>query len=233
MLSHFNAHFPLTGIDHSWGSDTTFATSGAEGAMIWDYNRSHPVETLQWDSFDNLLTMKYNPSETSLIACSGSDCSVLLYDTRGATPVRKTIMKLKSNSMAWNPREPMMLTTANDDGNCYTFDIRKFTEVWKIHKDHSNSVMGISYSPVGREFATGGLDRTVRIFGVKSGRSREVYHTRRMHNVLAVEYSGDGKFILSGSDDANLRIWKAHAAESLKTLLPREKTAISYRNKLK
>jgi WD repeat and SOF domain-containing protein 1 len=180
-----------------------------------------------------LLTVKYNPSETGLLACSSTDCSIHLYDVKGGTPVRKTYMKLKSNSISWNPREPMSLTTANDDGHLYTFDIRKFNEVLKIHKDHTNSVMSVAYSPIGREFVSGATDRTIRIFDVKAARSREVYHTRRMHNILAVEFSGDGKFVISGSDDANLRIWKARAAEPLKTLLPREQQALRYANKLK
>jgi WD repeat and SOF domain-containing protein 1 len=54
-----------------------------------------------------------------------------------------------------------------------------------------------------------------------------------MHNVLAVEFSGDGKFVMSGSDDANLRIWKTRASDPLKTLLPREQQALRYSDKLK
>jgi WD repeat and SOF domain-containing protein 1 len=67
---------------------------------------------------------------------------------------------------------------------------------------------------------------------VKAGRSRDIYHSRRMHNVLAVQFSGDGRFILSGSEDTNLRVWKANASDPLKSLLPREKSAINYRKKL-
>ena len=48
-----------------------------------------------------------------------------------------------------------------------------------------------------------------------------------------MEFSGDGKFVLSGSDDTNLRVWKADASKPLKVLLPREKEAIYYAEKLK
>ena len=40
--------------------------------------------------------------------------------------------------------------------------------------------MDLSYAPTGKEFVTGSYDRTVRIFGARSGKSREVYHTKRM-----------------------------------------------------
>ena len=40
--------------------------------------------------------------------------------------------------------------------------------------------MDIDYSPTGKEFATGAYDKTVRIFPVDQGKSREVYHGQRM-----------------------------------------------------
>ena len=49
----------------------------------------------------------------------------------------------------------------------------------------------------------------------KHGVCRDVYHTKRMHRVQTVQWSGDNKYILSGSDEMNLRLWKANAAEKL------------------
>jgi DDB1- and CUL4-associated factor 13 len=43
----------------------------------------------------------------------------------------------------------------------------------------------------------------------------------------------DNRFILSGSEDTNIRIWKAQAAAPLKALLPREKESLAYSEKLK
>ena len=43
----------------------------------------------------------------------------------------------------------------------------------------------------------------------------------------------DNKLIITGSEDTNVRIWKAQAAASMKTLLPREKQAMAYADKLK
>ena len=49
----------------------------------------------------------------------------------------------------------------------------------------------------------------------------------------AVLYSMDSRYIVSGSEDTNLRVWKAHAGDPLKTLLPREKEKLAYYEKLK
>jgi WD repeat and SOF domain-containing protein 1 len=46
-------------------------------------------------------------------------------------------------------------------------------------------------------------------------------------------YSMDSRYIVTGSEDTNIRIWKARASESLHTLLPREKEKLLYSEKLK
>tara|TARA_Y100000746_G_scaffold143428_1_gene122677 strand:+ start:154 stop:495 length:342 start_codon:yes stop_codon:yes gene_type:complete len=43
----------------------------------------------------------------------------------------------------------------------------------------------------------------------------------------------DGTYVLSGSDDMNVRVWKAEAGSQLGMLLPREKRKKQYRDALK
>jgi len=102
-----------------------------------------------------------------------------------------------------------------------------------IHKDHVGAILDIDFAPTGREFVTGSFDKTIRIFPFNDGRSREVYHTKRMQQVNTVLYTMDNRSIISGSEDTNVRIWKANAADSMKPLLPREKEALAYSQKLK
>lgn len=44
---------------------------------------------------------------------------------------------------------------------------------------------------------------------------REVYHTKRMQHVITVKWTSDNKYILCGSDEMNIRLWKANASEKL------------------
>ena len=81
--------------------------------------------------------------------------------------------------------------------------------------DHVEAVMDVDYSPTGREFVSGSYDKTIRIFEVNKGRSREVYHTKRMQRISSIAWSLDSKYILSGSDEMNIRVWKARASEKL------------------
>lgn len=43
----------------------------------------------------------------------------------------------------------------------------------------------------------------------------------------------DNRYIMSGSEDTNIRIWKARADDAMKPLLPREKESLAYADKLK
>ncbi|ONK66690.1 uncharacterized protein A4U43_C06F10960 [Asparagus officinalis] len=217
-------------VDHQWDG-SLFATAGAQ-VDIWDHNRSQPVNSFTWGN-DTVISLQFNPGEPDILATSGSDRSITLYDLRMSTPARKLIMRTKTNSISWNPMEPMNFTAANEDCNCYSYDARKLDEAKCVHRDHVSAVMDIDYSPTGREFVTGSYDRTVRIFQYNGGHSREIYHTKRMQRVFCVKFSCDGTYLISGSDDTNLRLWKAKASEQLGVLLPRERKKQEYQDAVK
>ncbi|KAI8009245.1 DDB1- and CUL4-associated factor 13 [Camellia lanceoleosa] len=217
-------------VDHQWEGNI-FATAGAQ-VDIWDHNRSQPVNSFEWGK-DTVISVRFNPGEPNILATSASDRSIAIYDLRMSSPARKLIMRTKTNSIAWNPMEPMNFTAANEDCNCYSYDARKLEEAKCVHKDHVSAVMDIDYSPTGREFVTGSYDRTIRIFQYNGGHSREIYHTKRMQRVFCVKFSCDGSYVISGSDDTNLRLWKAKASEQLGVLLPRERRKHEYQEAVK
>ena len=41
-----------------------------------------------------------------------------------------------------------------------------------------------------------------------------------MQHVICIKWSADNKYILSGSDEMNIRLWKANAAEKLGVVSP-------------
>uniref|UniRef100_A0A182QXG9 Sof1-like protein domain-containing protein n=1 Tax=Anopheles farauti TaxID=69004 RepID=A0A182QXG9_9DIPT len=220
----------LASLSHSYDGPC-FATSG-ETCHIWDENRNEPLKELKW-GVDMLQDVKYNPIETYLLAACGSDRGIILYDQRETKPLRKLVMTLRSNQLAWNPMQAFHFTVANEDYNLYTYDTRFLTQPLKIHHGHVASVTSVDYAPTGREFVSGSYDKTIRIFDATKANSREVYHTKRMQRVTCVNWSMDCKYIFSGSDEMNVRVWKANAAEKLGPLQMREKSASHYNAALK
>ncbi|XP_013418347.1 DDB1- and CUL4-associated factor 13 isoform X2 [Lingula anatina] len=217
-------------MDHHW-QDNVFATAGQQ-MDIWDEERSEPMRSFTW-GVDSLNSVKFNPIETHILGATASDRSIILYDMRGSAPLRKVILKLRSNTIAWNPMEAFMFTAANEDYNLYSFDMRRLDRPLNIHMDHVSAVLDVDYSPTGKEFVSGSYDKSIRIFPVDKGHSREVYHTKRMQRVICVKWSSDNKYLLSGSDEMNIRVWKARASEKIGVLRPREKEAFAYSEKLK
>ena len=79
------------------------------------------------------------------------------------------------------------------------------------HQDsHQNNSQVISYSlsPDERTLASGGVDRTVRLWDVET---RTLKHTFTGHSgwVYSVSFSPDGKTIASASQDATVLLWDA------------------------
>lgn len=224
-IMEFNGKFAFRAIDHHW-ERSQFATGGA-AVDVWDHSRGEPISTFTWGA-DTITSVRFNPAEPDVFATTGSDRGIAIYDLRLNTPVRKVIMQTRANALSWNPMEALNFTVANEDCNLYSYDMRRLDTASCMHQDFVSSVMDVDYSPTGREFVAGGYDRSIRIFPAGGGHSREVYTGKRMQRVFAVRYSGDGSYVFSGSDDMNVRIWKANASEQLGTVLPRERHALAY-----
>lgn len=234
-------------IDHHW-TNSQFATASSDAAVhLWDPERSTPISTFNnlWGSDDTVTTVRYNPAEADLIAHCSNDRGIGLHDTRTSSALQKTIMAMKCNCLEWNPMEPYMFAVGNEDYNAYTFDMRKLNRPTGIYKGHVGAVMDVAWSPTGTEFVTGSYDKTIRMFSVRkeggtashagsnaTGVARDIYHTKRMQRVFAVGYTLDHKYILSGSDDTNIRLWKARSSEKIGQLSAREETSLQYRQAL-
>lgn len=216
---------PYHCIDHH-PKEQRFLTAGTR-IELWEDSRQFPLQSFS-STTDSVLSVRFNPFERGLFVASAADRSIALYDLRLSRPVQRFIMKTSTNALAWNRIEAFNFTAANEDSNLYTYDIRKLKTILCIHKDFVSSVLDLDYSPTGREFVAGSYDRSIRIYPHISGHSRQIYHTKRMMRVLSVRFSVDGDYVFSGSDDMNVRVWKAHASKRQIPLLPAEKRSQAY-----
>ncbi|OMJ10041.1 DDB1- and CUL4-associated factor 13 [Smittium culicis] len=229
-VSVYSGKEAFLGIDHH-RSNSQFATCSSE-VSIWDVNRSQPILNLAYGC-DTINSVKLNQSEVNVLASTGSDRTIVLYDLRMSTPIVKLTMSLKSNALSWNPMEPFIFAAANEDHNAYLFDMRKMDHATNVLKDHVSAVMDVDFSPTGAELVTSSYDRTIRIFNTASGHSRDVYHTKRMQRVFTTKFSCDNKFILSASDDGNLRLWRAQASQRVGSKSNRERSKLEYMDTVK
>ncbi|KAI9497430.1 WD40-repeat-containing domain protein [Zychaea mexicana] len=211
--------------------DPLFATAG-NTVDVWDESRSEPIHEFEWGA-DSYQSVKFNQVETNILASTGTDRTIVLYDLRTSQPISKVVMAMRTNAIAWNPIEAYTFAAANEDHNTYLFDMRNMESAHNVFKDHVSAVMDVDFAPTGQEIVTGSYDRTLRIYNTTQGHSRDVYHTKRMQRIFSVQFSMDSKFVLSGSDDGNIRLWKSNASEKLGVKDWRERHHLAYAASLK
>ncbi|OBA20751.1 WD40 repeat-like protein [Metschnikowia bicuspidata var. bicuspidata NRRL YB-4993] len=230
LLKTFAGEHAFSGLDHHFSEDV-FVTGGA-AIQLWNTSRSSAVANLLWGA-DNVTGVRFNKTETNVVASCGLDNSIVLYDIRTSTPVQKVVTALRANDIAWNPMEAYHFASGHDDHNAYLWDMRDLTKSLNVYKDHVSAVTSVDFCPTGKELVTGSYDKTIRIYRAREGHSRDIYHTKRMQRVFAVAYTTDSRYIVSGSDDANVRLWRANASERSNVKSGRERSKLNYDNKLK
>jgi DDB1- and CUL4-associated factor 13 len=217
----------FTSISHH-RSLPNFAASSSSTVLIYDLTRpsNAPLHTLDWPSaVDTITNVSFNQVESSILASTATDRSIVLYDLRTNTALSRTYLNFASNAIAWNPMEAFNFAVANEDHNIYIFDMRKIDRALNILKDHVAAVMDVEFSPTGEELVSASYDRSIRLWERSSGHSRDIYHTKRMQRVFSCTFTPDSNYVLSGSDDGNIRLWRAHASkrEGVKSARQREK----------
>ncbi|PLZ80949.1 hypothetical protein CEN44_29050 [Fischerella muscicola CCMEE 5323] len=82
---------------------------------------------------------------------------------------------------------------------------------------HSESVNSVAFSPDGKTIASGGPDKTIKLWDTTTGR---VIKTLTGHNngVYSIAFSPDGKTIASGSADNTIKLWDVTTGQVIKTL---------------
>ncbi|CAK4024922.1 probable Sof1-like rRNA processing (contains WD40 repeats) [Lecanosticta acicola] len=218
-------------------NEPAFAAASASAIQLYDLSRpsTTPTQSLAWPtSVDTINALAFNQSETSLLASCATDRSLVLYDLRTSSPLHRSVLTMSSNSIAWNPIEPFNLALANEDHNIYLFDTRNLKRALNVLKDHVAAVMDVDFSPTGQELVSASYDRSIRLWNPqRSGHSRDIYHTKRMQRVFSCTFTGDSTYVLSGSDDGNVRIWRANASERSGVKSARERQKREYDEALK
>jgi DDB1- and CUL4-associated factor 13 len=241
-----------TSIDYSWFlqefviacGDTMDFYDPLYSSVRYSFDLSRVSSLGQGSS---MILGKYNPAESNILGILTSNNSILIYDTRSKTLAMQTQLNNKLTSLAFNPREPMNMYVSCMDGNAYGFDMRSMATAKNIYKGHVQGVLSLDVSPMGTQLATAGIDKTTRIFNLShtnksstaiasyamaSEKAMEIYYTKRMQQIDAVQYSGDGRFLFTGSMDGNIRQWKSDRSRKDGVVSEREKISIEYRKRL-
>ena len=83
-------------------------------------------------------------------------------------------------------------------------------------KGHTDWVWSVTYSPDGKTLASGGRDKTVKLWDVNAKRNIATFkgHT---YSVYSVTYSPDGKTLASGGRDKTVKLWDVNTQRNIAT----------------
>ena len=220
-LSRYLGRHAFKDVDHHW-QDHLFATAGA-GLALWDSSRSEPLQTFAWGA-DGLTHVRFNPSERfgarlplvrPLAHAVRRQHGVGAAEDDDADAGERAVLE-PDGAVPRHPRlrgpQPVHRHPKLDHAIC-------------VHRDHVSAVMARDYSP--RHALRLGLVRPdAAHLGGRA--SSQVYHAKRMQRLFCVTWSADASYVLSGSDDTNVRLWRAVANEGAAPLVPRERRKREY-----
>lgn len=107
-------------------------------------------------------------------------------------------------------RDNRWLLTASEDHTARIWSLDNFGQFTNLVGGHATSIYSASFDRTGQRVVTSGADGTIGVWNAESGK---LLATLRWHGegVNSVEFSPDGEWILSASDDGTVKLGQCEA----------------------
>jgi len=159
-----------------------------------------------WDSLhqNNVVSVKFNPHDPSMLASGGATSQIVLSDIEGN--VTKTLESAGSGALLYldfHPTNPKLLLNSWMDGTHAINDIEDGSVVQRF-KDHKKFLTKAIWSPCGKMFATCSHDYSVKLYKPNEEGQWAVY---QQHDFAAVVESicfGPGALVVAVREDHRL-----------------------------
>lgn len=187
----------------AFSPDGRWAVSGGrdQTARIWELTTGKEDKIIRGHSKE-IWAVAFHPNGRQVFTASW-DASARLWDAKTGNELKRYSHRLDLNSLAVS-RDGNTLMTGSDDHNVYLWNVNSGEETRRI-PGHTNFVYAVAFAGNGRLVASGGTDKTVRVFDLTTGQS-SAYEG---HNsaVTNVAFSADSRYVFASGDNF-VRQWE-------------------------
>lgn len=163
--------------------------------------------------------LAFSPDGKTL--ASGAFQEVTLWDLATGLPARRlTGFAHRIAALAYSPNGRYLAVAGGapaEEGEVKLLDATDGRVVTDLKGAHSDTVLGLAFSPDSARLATGSADRTVKVSELPGGKLLRKFegHTGYVQDVA---WSRDGKVIASAGADPSVKLWDFGRGEQLQTL---------------
>jgi WD40 repeat protein len=160
----------------AWSADGRILAGGRVDITLWDVATGKPLAVLKGHR-DTIRSLDFS-RDSRLLASASFDKTVRIWDVES----RKELRALEREGFV------------------------QMTEKGPITNPIKVPALAAAFSPDGKQLATGGADRVVRLWSVADGALLRTWQGHTM-SVTALSFSADGRRLVSASLDHTIRVW--------------------------
>ncbi len=234
---------PIKSVAFSEDGKQIVTGDDSQKVRLWDTLSGKELDTLTGHT--GIVSAVAYTSKTSVISGS-ADKTVLIQSTQ---PVWSLVAQLGADAknpsnvsdspisnralcLDFSPDGKVLAVGGGDpsrSGEIMLWDIATGKVVRTFENAHSDTVLGLRFSPTGKSLLSGAADKFVKIFDVASGKFVKSFegHT---HHVLDVSWKADESTIVSSGADNVIKVWNIETGEQKRTIkgYSKQVTSISF-----